>query len=240
MGQLVSDNGINFIKKWEGFFPTVYKDIVGVPTIGYGMTGKEIEGLTSVTEKQATDMLKQLVNNKYAPPISQYLTRNNVNINQNQFDAVISLAYNVGVSGVINSTLMRNIVNYKLDNSTISYSFLLWCKAGGKTVEGLLNRRKSEVNLFFTPIEIKEVYEMSSIVVYNEGADQNSAEILADFLQCPTISNSRKFDFSKVKNVYAVGGNKNMYTKYLTKLITGATRFDTNQAVLDFIKGGAK
>ena len=64
--------------------------------------------------------------------------------------------------------------------------------------------------------------------------------MLADYLSCPTISNSRKFDFSQVENVYAVGGNKKQYTSYLTRLISGKDRYATNQAVLDFIKNGGK
>jgi lysozyme len=82
--------------------------------------------------------------------------------------------------------------------------------------------------------------KVKNIVVYNYGPDQNSAEILADYLNCPTISNSRKFDFSQVENVYAVGGNEKQYTSYLTRLISGKDRYATNQAVLDFIKNGGK
>ncbi len=75
---------------------------------------------------------------------------------------------------------------------------------------------------------------MKNIVVYNYGPDQNSAEILADYLNCPTISNGRKFDFSQVENVYAVGGNEKQYTSYLTKLISGSDRYATMQLVLKF------
>lgn len=81
---------------------------------------------------------------------------------------------------------------------------------------------------------------VENIVIYNYGPDQHSAEILADYLNCPTISNSRKFDFSQVKNVYAVGGKKEQYTSYLTKLLSGANRYLTNQVVLNFIKNGGK
>ncbi|AND83516.1 hypothetical protein GTH52_10735 [Clostridium tyrobutyricum] len=82
--------------------------------------------------------------------------------------------------------------------------------------------------------------KVKNIVVYNYGPDQNSAEILADYLNCPTISNGRKFDFSQVENVYAVGGNEKQYTSYLTKLISGSDRYATMQLVLNFIKNGGK
>jgi len=70
---LVSDAGIDFIKSWEGFYPEPYTDCVGVLTLGYGMTGDEIEGLSSVTESQASEMLKNLVNTKYANVIKSDL-----------------------------------------------------------------------------------------------------------------------------------------------------------------------
>ncbi|MBV4426552.1 MAG: glycoside hydrolase family 25 protein [Clostridium tyrobutyricum] len=82
--------------------------------------------------------------------------------------------------------------------------------------------------------------KVKNIVVYNYGPDQNSAEILADYLNCPTISNGRKFDFSQVENVYAVGGNEKQYTSYLTKLISGSDRYATMQLVLNFIKNWGK
>jgi GH25 family lysozyme M1 (1,4-beta-N-acetylmuramidase) len=82
--------------------------------------------------------------------------------------------------------------------------------------------------------------KVDAIVIYNYGADMHSAELLADFLNCPTISNARKFDYSCVKNVYAVGGKKEQYTSYLTELISGEDRYATAQAVLNFIKNGGK
>ncbi len=82
--------------------------------------------------------------------------------------------------------------------------------------------------------------KVENLVVYNYGPDMHSAEILADFLNCPTISNGRSFDYNCVKNIYAVGGTADQYTSYLTKLISGGDRYTTDQAVLDFIKNGGK
>lgn len=78
--------------------------------------------------------------------------------------------------------------------------------------------------------------KLKSLVVYNDGPDQRAAEYLADFLQCPTISNSRKFNYSCVEHVYAVGRSREHYTSYLKTLISGRNRYDTMQKVLDFIK----
>jgi len=84
---------------------------------------------------------------------------------------------------------------------------------------------------------LKGLDNVENIVIYKDGADQRAAEYLADKLACPTINNARKFDYTKVNNVYAVGGKKEDYTQYLKTLITGTTRYDTMQNVLNFVKG---
>lgn len=146
---LVSKQCVDFVKRFEGFYPKPYYDIVGVKTLGYGMTGKEIEGLSSVTEPQASKMLEDLLNNKYATPIKQDLDRRGIKLNQNQFDALVSMAYNVGVSGVLGSTLYKNICNGIRDKATITANFEMWSMAGGEQVYGLLRRRREEAAMFF-------------------------------------------------------------------------------------------
>lgn len=234
---LVSKQCVDFVKRFEGFYPKPYYDIVGVKTLGYGMTGKEIEGLNYVTEQQATKMLEDLLNNKYAVPIKQDLNSKGIKLNQNQFDALVSMAYNVGVGGVLGSTLYKNICAGVRDKETITANFKAWSKAGGQTVAGLLRRRTEEAEMFFSNgNQYEEERKVENIVVYNFGPDQRAAEYLADYLNCPTIANSRKFDYSTVKNVYAVGGEKKNYTSYVNTLISGNNRYDTLQAVLNFIK----
>ncbi|MCE5221294.1 MAG: hypothetical protein LLF98_08520 [Clostridium sp.] len=88
---LVSDKLIDFIKSWEGFSATPYLDEVGVLTLGYGMTGEEIQGISEVTEEQATSMLKDWVNNKYALVIKSALDGKGISLTQNEFDALVSI-----------------------------------------------------------------------------------------------------------------------------------------------------
>lgn len=242
MANLVSKQLVDFVKGFEGFYPQPYYDCVGVKTLGYGMTGNEIAGISYVTEEQASKMLEDLLNNKYAQPIKDNLDNRGVKLSQNEFDALVSMAYNVGTDGLLGSTLYRNICAGVRDVNTITEDFCMWDKAGGKEISGLLRRRKAEAAMFFSNNndKVEEDIKVENIVIYHRGADEHSAEILADYLNCPTISNDRKFDFSCVKNVYAVGGTKEQYTSYLTKLISGADRYATDQAVLDFIKNGGK
>ncbi|OSA97763.1 UNVERIFIED_ORG: cell wall-binding protein [Clostridium botulinum] len=145
---LVSEKCIDFIKSWEGYFSKPYIDCVGVKTLGYGMTGKEIEGLEYVTEEQATNMLKDLIENKYAPVVKKDLDSKGINLKQHEFDALVSFAYNCGTSGLLGSTLYKNVVAGIRDKDTITSNFQAWSNGGGKRIEGLYRRRTKEAAMF--------------------------------------------------------------------------------------------
>ena len=146
---LVSDTCIGFIKSWEGFSAKPYRDEVGVLTLGYGMTSKEIDGIESVTEEQATSMLKDWINNKYAPTIKADLDNKGVNLKQNEFDALVSFAYNCGTGGLLGSTLYKRICEGIRDSSLIS-NFQAWSNGGGRRIEGLYRRRTKEAAMFLS------------------------------------------------------------------------------------------
>jgi len=146
---LISMKCVNLAKSFEGFVSTIYNDPVGIPTLGYGMTGDLIAGLTYVTESQASTLLENLLNNNYATPIKADLDSRKVVLNQNQLDAIVCMSYNIGVGGLLGSTLYKNIVNGVRDIATISADFQAWSKGNGVTIAGLLRRRISECNLFF-------------------------------------------------------------------------------------------
>ncbi|NFO31416.1 cell wall-binding protein [Clostridium botulinum] len=146
---LVSSKGIDFIKSWEGFYPNKYYDCVGVLTQGYGLTGKEIEDLpATITEEKATELLKDWINKKYAPVIKKDLDSKNVNLKQHEFDSLVSFAYNCGTSGLLGSTLYRNVCNGIRDKNTITANFQAWSNGGGKRIEGLYRRRTKEAAMF--------------------------------------------------------------------------------------------
>ncbi|MBN1042194.1 cell wall-binding protein [Clostridium botulinum] len=147
-GYLVSEKCIDFIKSWEGYFSKPYYDCVGVKTLGYGMTGKEIEGLEYVTEEQATNMLKDLIENKYAPVVKKDLTSKGITLKQHEFNALVSFAYNCGTVGLLGSTLYRNVCSGIRDKDTITSNFQAWSNGGGKRIEGLYRRRTKEAAMF--------------------------------------------------------------------------------------------
>lgn len=150
---LVSNELIDFIKSFEGFSSTPYFDEVNVKTLGYGMTGEEIDGIESVTEEQATQMLKDWINKKYAPVIKSDLESKGITLNKNEFDALVSFAYNCGTGALLNqSTLYKNVVVGVRDVNTITSNFQAWSNAGGKRLEGLYKRRTQEANIFLNGV----------------------------------------------------------------------------------------
>ena len=148
----ISDNGLDLIKQFEGFRSAPYLDPVGIPTIGYGATyypgGRRVRMTdTPITEPFASDMLRHQVTT-YGDGIDRYAQ---VPLTQNQFDALVSWAYNVGLEGARTSTLMRKL--NEGDYVGAADQLMRWNKAGGREVRGLTRRREAERALFMTECE---------------------------------------------------------------------------------------
>ncbi len=141
----VSENGLSLIKRFEGCRLTAYADIGGVWTIGWGQTGPDVvKGLT-ITQAQADARLQQTVD-EFATGVLNALS---VPVNQNQFDALVSFAYNIGLSAFRSSTLLK-LLNDKTSVSVVAAEFSKWNKVDGKPIEGLSRRREAEKKLFLT------------------------------------------------------------------------------------------
>lgn len=136
--------GINLIKKAEGFVAKIYDD-VGHPAIGYGqrLSQKEVEKYADgITEEEATELLCS-----FLEPLETTLGRLiKVELKQNQFDALVSFAYNIGVGNFMSSTLLKKVNNK--DFTGVSEEFGKWTKSGGKELPGLVARRKVEKALW--------------------------------------------------------------------------------------------
>lgn len=137
----VSDKGIALIKEFEGCKLTAYKDSVGVWTIGYGHTRSARQGMV-ITQDQADELLELDVAT-HATGVYKALQ---VKLEQHQFDAVVSLAFNVGVTAVRNSTLLKMI--NRGDVKLAAAQFDRWNKAGGKVLAGLTRRRAAERKMY--------------------------------------------------------------------------------------------
>lgn len=140
-----SKEGVELIKKFEGSRRTMYKDVVGLPTIGVGhlITEKDKHLLTQMlSEEEIDDLLrKDLERFEYA------VNSISIKLKQNEFDALVSLAFNIGTSAFVSSTLAKKLRTKHL-REEVAAEFLCWNKAGGKEVAGLTRRRKAERELF--------------------------------------------------------------------------------------------
>ncbi len=136
-----SKKGIALIKEFEGLRLKAYKDIVGVPTIGYGSTHGVTMG-DEITEEEAEILLLEDLR-EYEDCVNQYVT---VPITQEEFDALVSFAYNLGCGALRGSTLLR-LLNAG-NKEAAAQQFKRWNKAGGVEVAGLTRRRVAEANLF--------------------------------------------------------------------------------------------
>ena len=144
----VSKTGINLIKEFEGCRLTAYKDSVGVVTIGYGTTNadKSITGTTitmgmKITQATADKWLEKSLNKKYAKLVDKY---NSIyKWTQNQFDALVSFAYNIG-------NIDQLTVKGTRTKAQIAEKMTEYCYAEGKVNEGLLKRRQAEKTLFLS------------------------------------------------------------------------------------------
>ena len=134
--------GLNLIKQFEGCRLTAYKCPAGVWTIGYGHTAGVTSGQT-ITQAEADKMLVCDVE-KYERKVNKYNDR--YRWNQNEFDALVSFAFNIG-------SIDQLTANGTRSRAVIAEKILLYNKAGGKVLNGLKRRREAERVLFLTPCE---------------------------------------------------------------------------------------
>jgi lysozyme len=143
-----SQNAINLIKKFEKFSPKSYLCPAGVPTIGYGSTmwtdGSKVKLGQTVTLQDAEKLMAFFLAN-----VIHFIPNN---VNQNQFDALSSFLYNVGPGNFRKSELLK-MVKQNPDNELIRDEFMKWKlhRKNGNLVpsNGLINRRKAEIELYF-------------------------------------------------------------------------------------------
>lgn len=146
----LNNEGYKLITKHEGLVLKPYLCPAKVPTIGYGNTyyedGRKVTLLDKpITKERAFEMFKEIAD-RFAKAVSQSVTSN---VNQNQFNALVSFAYNVGVANFKKSTLLK-LVNANPNNPQIKNEFMKWTKANGVVLGGLVKRRNDESSIYFT------------------------------------------------------------------------------------------
>jgi lysozyme len=163
----VNQAAIDLIKEFEGFKAEAYLDNLAKPplwTIGYGTTERAGVGIVprsgmTITRKEAETYL-QLAVDKFARQMLPHIKRP---INENQFGAFVSLAYNIGPGGFQRSSALRRFNAGDIEGA--ANAMLLWNKAGGKVLRGLQRRREAERALFLTPVAPTPAAQPSSAPV---------------------------------------------------------------------------
>ena len=144
----VSNSGMVLICGFEGLKLKAYDDGVGVWTIGFGTTiypnGIKVKKGDTCTEVQSKAYMAHDLK-KFESAVNSAVT---VPINQNQFDALVSLAYNIGTSAFKNSTLVKKLNAGDIRGAAAQFD--VWNKGGGKVMQGLVNRRAKEKALFLS------------------------------------------------------------------------------------------
>ena len=146
----ISQAGIDLIKSFEGCSLKAYK-VPGANekywTIGYGSYGPHVKQGMTITKAKAEEMLKDELS-RFEKGVNDLVK---VPISQNQFDALVSFAYNCGLGNLKSSTLLKK-VNAK-DFAGAANEFTKWTRAGGNVLKGLVRRRAAEKELFEKPVK---------------------------------------------------------------------------------------
>ncbi|MGR2663680.1 lysozyme [Chromobacterium haemolyticum] len=137
-----SDAGITLVKSSEGLKLVAYKCPAGIWTNGYGHTGPDVTPGMVITQAQADALLARDLE-RFEAGVARLVK---VPLNQNQFDALVSFSYNLGLGALQGSTLLR-LLNAG-DYAGAAAQFPRWNKAGGKELPGLTRRRTAEQSLF--------------------------------------------------------------------------------------------
>ncbi len=146
----ISNKGLELIKTFEGLSLKPYLDAVNIPTIGFGNTFYEnMKKVTlqdeTITEERADSLFNFLVTINYVNVVNRLVI---VDINQNQFDALVSFVYNLGSGNFEKSTLLKKV--NQSDFIGASLEFEKWNRSSGKVLNGLTKRRLSEKELFLS------------------------------------------------------------------------------------------
>lgn len=166
----ISTTGLNLIKSFEGCRLTAYKCPAGVWTIGYGHTGGVKFG-QKITQAKADAYLKSDLA-KFEKHVASY---KKYNWNQNEFDALVSFAYNVG-------SITQLTANGTRTKKQISEKILAYDKAAGKTLAGLTRRRQAEKALFDKPVKSSALKKGDKIRIKKGAKDLNTKKVYASFV----------------------------------------------------------
>jgi lysozyme len=158
----INQIGIDLITRWESFRARPYLCPAGVPTIGYGTirypNGKRVTLQDASITRQTAMEYKM---HDLAQIQRDVRTALRVTLSENRFSALCSFVYNLGIGSLRRSTLLK-VINEAPGSPGIRVEFMKWVRARDPktgqlvTLQGLVNRRKAEADLYFTPDPVKK------------------------------------------------------------------------------------
>lgn len=157
---IINQRSLELLKRLEGCELHAYQDVAGVWTIGYGTTAAADLGVIpragmTITQAQADEFLERAVD-VFSASVARMIT---APVTQNEFGACVLLAYNIGLGAFEHSTVLRELNNG--NKAAAGNAFHMWNKAGGRVINGLVNRRELEHQLFNTPDPVRVMPEHS-------------------------------------------------------------------------------
>lgn len=154
----ISQAGLDLIKSFEGLRLETYKCLANIDTIGYGSTGPHVKPGLKITEKQAEDLLRKDVA-RFEKAVNDLIT---VSLSQQQFDALVSFAFNVGIGALETSTLRKRLNNKEDPNKVAKEELKKWVKGENGPLPGLVRRREAETALFCSAPKVLETVDVRS------------------------------------------------------------------------------
>ncbi len=141
MTRMINQTGLALIKQYEGCKLTAYVCPAGVLTIGYGSTGKHVKPGMTITEAEAEKLLRDDLA-RFEEGVEKFCPV----ATENQFAALVSFAFNVGIEALRTSTLRR--LHNEGKYAEAAEQFKRWNKGGGRVLPGLVKRRAAEAQLY--------------------------------------------------------------------------------------------
>ena len=193
----ISQEGINFIKQWEGLYLNAYNDGAGVCTIGYGHTGSDVYYGQTITEQQAEQLLRNDLQGA-VNDVNRIINNGHLQFipTQSQFDTLVSFTFNCG-NGSLN-TLTKNRNMQQVADALLLYKL----DCNGDFMQGLYNRRVAERIQFLNGETTPFTDQDNSISEYEE---HGNAEVLCDCLNVrtsPTLSGEVVAHYYKGEVIY--------------------------------------
>lgn len=137
------------MKEWEGCRLTAYRCPSGVWTIGYGHTGNDVVAGKRISQRDADQLFEKDIAG-FERKLHDLDGFDKVTWSQGEYDAVISLSFNIGIGNFERSTLWRKIRQQRRDRKSEAMEFGRWIYGGGKKLPGLIKRRSEESKIYLS------------------------------------------------------------------------------------------